>query len=75
MLKVFINGESGKMGSSIIKLIDDDDSFIKVQKGDYVSTGENIGNVSPNSSNEYILHFEVWKDGKNINPKDWLIKK
>ena len=36
MLKIFINGESGKMGSSIIKLIDDDDSFIKVEKGDLI---------------------------------------
>ena len=31
MVKIFINGESGKMGSSIIKLINDHD-FIKVEK-------------------------------------------
>ena len=32
MLKIFINGESGKMGTSIIKLINNDDNFIKVEK-------------------------------------------
>ncbi len=47
---------------------------IRVNKGDYVTTGQTIGNVDSNSSNENILHFEVWKDGKNINPEVWLIK-
>ena len=36
MLKIFINGDSGKMGASIIKLIDDD-NFIKVEKGDLIT--------------------------------------
>ena len=48
---------------------------VKVKKGDYVSAGEKIGNVELNSTNDYILHFEVWKDGKNIDPEDWLISK
>ena len=47
---------------------------IRVNKGDYVTAGQTIGNVDSNSSNENILHFEVWKDGKNINPEVWLIK-
>ena len=47
---------------------------IRVNKGDYVAAGQTIGNVDSNSSNENILHFEVWKDGKNINPEAWLIK-
>ena len=47
---------------------------IRVNKGDYVTAGQTIGNVDSNSSNKNILHFEVWKDGKNINPEVWLIK-
>ena len=45
---------------------------LRINKGDYVSSGQIIGNVDSNSSNEHILHFEVWKDGKNINPETWL---
>jgi len=50
MLKIFINGESGKMGKSIIKLIDDDDSFIKVEKGDLVTADVVIDFSHPNST-------------------------
>ena len=49
MLKIFINGESGKMGTSIIKLIDDD-SFIKVEKGDLITADVVIDFSHPNST-------------------------
>jgi len=48
---------------------------IKVKKGDYLSSGEKIANVAKNTSNNYILHFEVWKDNKNLDPEDWLLNK
>ena len=54
MLKIFINGESGKMGASIIKLIDDDDSFIKVEKGDLI-TADVVIDFSPPDSTLKIL--------------------
>ena len=47
---------------------------VRINKGDYVSTGQIIGFVDSNLSNEHILHFEVWKDGKNIDPENWLKK-
>ena len=50
MLKIFINGESGKMGASIIKLIDDDDSFIRVEKGDLITADVVIDFSHPNST-------------------------
>ena len=50
MLKIFINGESGKMGASIIKLIDDDDTLIKVEKGDLITADVVIDFSHPNST-------------------------
>ena len=50
MLKIFINGESGKMGSSIIKLINDDDSFTKVEKEDFKTTDVVIDFSRPDST-------------------------
>ena len=47
---------------------------VRINKGDYVSSGQIIGFVDSNLSNENILHFEVWKDGKNIDPENWLKK-
>jgi len=50
MLKIFINGESGKMGASIIKLINDDDSFTKVEKEDFKTTDVVIDFSHPDST-------------------------
>ena len=50
MLKIFINGESGKMGVSMIKLIDDDDTFIKVEKGDLITADVVIDFSHPDST-------------------------
>ena len=54
MLKIFINGESGKMGASIIKLIDDDDTLIKVEKGDLITADVVIDFSHPNSTLEIL---------------------
>ena len=54
MLKIFINGESGKMGVSMIKLIDDDDTFIKVEKGDLITADVVIDFSHPNSTLEIL---------------------
>ena len=56
MLKIFINGESGKMGASIIKLIDDDDSFIRVEKGDLITADVVIDFSHPNSTLEILQY-------------------
>jgi len=54
MLKIFINGESGKMGASIIKLIDDDNTFIKVEKGDLITADVVIDFSHPDSTLEIL---------------------
>ena len=48
---------------------------IQINVGDYISEGEKIAEIAKNSSNNHVLHFEVWKDAKKINPENWLIKK
>ena len=48
---------------------------IQINVGDYISEGEKIAGIAKNSANNHVLHFEVWKDAKKINPEDWLIKK
>ena len=48
---------------------------VQVDVGDYIISGEKIAEVAKNTSNDYILHFGVWKDDKKLNPEEWLIKK
>jgi len=51
--------------------LSDDGSAIA--KGRNVSAGEQIGTVGRLSSGPH-LHFEVWKDGKAIDPESVLVK-
>ena len=48
---------------------------IQVSEKDYVKALEKIASVNKNESNEFILHFEVWGNQKNLNPELWLNKK
>lgn len=49
---------------------------IRVTKGDMVSTKQPIGKVSTDySSDEYILHFELWDNSEHVNPSLWLSRK
>lgn len=50
-------------------------SKIYVKKGDRVSTKQDIGEVlTSKATNESILSFAVWKDGKTQNPSSWVYK-
>ncbi|PTM10173.1 MAG: peptidase M23 [Bacteroidetes bacterium] len=50
-------------------------SKIYVKKGDKISTKQEIGEVlTDKSSNETILWFIIWKDGKTQNPAHWINK-
>ncbi|MAR95241.1 MAG: 4-hydroxy-tetrahydrodipicolinate reductase [Gammaproteobacteria bacterium] len=59
-IKIFINGESGKMGSSIAKLIDDNKNFAKVKQDDFLSANIVIDFSHPNSTakivNDCLIH-------------------
>jgi len=51
-------------------------SLLVKKEGDIVHQGELIalsGNSGTSSSGPH-LHFEIWKDGKSVNPSDVLIK-
>lgn len=46
---------------------------VNVKAGDKVSTNEVIGKIySGNDSENYMLHFEIWKETQNLNPESWL---
>ena len=47
---------------------------IKVEEGEKVKAGEILGDVSEGLEGN-ILHFEIWKGGKNQNPQKWLAGK
>ncbi|HHJ10318.1 MAG TPA: hypothetical protein ENK25_05430 [Bacteroidetes bacterium] len=48
---------------------------VNVKVGQKVKKLEKIGIVFTNPKNkETVLHFEIWKGTKNINPEEWLIK-
>ncbi|MCK5401625.1 MAG: peptidoglycan DD-metalloendopeptidase family protein [Flavobacteriaceae bacterium] len=50
-------------------------SKIFVNKGDKISTKQNIGEVLTNkASGETILSFVIYKDGKPQNPAHWIYK-
>jgi murein DD-endopeptidase MepM/ murein hydrolase activator NlpD len=44
--------------------------------GDEVEKGEEIGTIAAPTGNEYKdgahLHFEVWKDGKSVDPNTYF---
>jgi conjugal transfer mating pair stabilization protein TraG len=44
-----------------------------IAKGSYVSAGQQIGTIGKLKSGPH-LHFEVWKNGKPINPESVLTK-
>ena len=71
---------NGNYGNMII--IDHEDGFssryaqmetVNAKAGEQVSSGQVIGTVgSSGMSTAPHLHFEIMKDGKNVNPEDYL---
>ncbi len=54
MLKIFINGESGKMGSSIAKLIEDNHNFTKIEKDSFIFADVVIDFSHPDSTSQIV---------------------
>ncbi len=47
---------------------------VSVTVGQKVALNQSLGRLSSgNDSEEYNLHFEVWKEAANLNPEQWLI--
>lgn len=48
---------------------------VQVKGGDHVTTGQVIGRIpDTDESNDYFLHFELWKSTANMNPEPWFYK-
>lgn len=46
---------------------------VSVSKGQRVKTGQVLGRIGVDGdSNEYILHFQVWKERTKQNPSQWI---
>ena len=43
-----------------------------VNRGDTVSTGDRIGQISLNDDGNAELHFQLWKGTEKQNPENWL---
>ena len=49
---------------------------ISVYENQYISTGELIAKAGEsNVQNKGVVHFEIWKKDKHLNPENWLQKK
>ena len=47
-------------------------SALRVQKGDKVKTGEQLGLVRPDLSGHYTMQFQLRKDKERLNPEQWI---
>ena len=45
---------------------------LRVQKGDKVKTGEQLGLVRPDLSDHYTMQFQLRKDKERLNPEQWI---
>lgn len=45
---------------------------VYVKRGDKISTGDKIGQISTNSDGNAELHFQLWKGTSKQNPESWL---
>ena len=47
---------------------------VKVKKGDSIKQGDLMGNIyNGEGENSNVLHFEIWEEGKKLNPEKWLL--
>lgn len=47
-------------------------STIDVKKGDEVKTGSIIGDIQTNTSGDKVLHFQLHRETKRLNPSEWI---
>ncbi len=48
-------------------------SSVTVKKGDKVTLNQSLGKLSPrDGEDDYMLHFEIWKEGTRVDPELWL---
>ena len=48
---------------------------VSVKNGDIVALDQKLGSLSNgDNSDEYTLHFELWKGTDYLNPEQWLAK-
>lgn len=48
---------------------------VSVKANDKVSTNQVVGTIpSTDTSDDYFLHFEIWKGTSNLNPESWFYR-
>ncbi|CAK0775551.1 lipoprotein NlpD [Gammaproteobacteria bacterium] len=78
--KVVYSG-TGIIGYGPLIIIKHDDHYLSayahnkyllVKEGDYVVQGQKIAEMGTNQSNQILLHFEIRRNGKSVNPIPYL---
>jgi len=81
---VVVYSGSGLLGYGRLIIIKHNDTFLSayayndqllVQEGDRIAEGQAIATMGLGSDGRPVLHFQIRKDGKPVNPLDYLPKR
>ena len=81
---VVVYSGSGLLGYGRLVIIKHDDTYLSayahnerlmVQEGDRVTHAQQIATMGLGNAGRPVLHFEIRKDGKPVNPLDYLPKR
>jgi lipoprotein NlpD len=78
---VVVYSGSGLLGYGNLIIVKHNETYLsayahnkvmRVKEGDMIKAGQGIGNMGKSSRGQVLLHFEIRKDGKTVDPLQYL---